>query len=144
MSRRQVTPESPLNQRIVAALQSRGPMHAYDLAPIVHATRKTLATRDYLPLLVRSGLIHIRSWARLRDLMLAGEIVATRGQPIAIYAAGPGKTPPKPRPYTDAENSRNQRQRNTGRAFRHRIKRHGLAAADPLLAALMGINNHAR
>ena len=136
MSARHVSLCSPLNRRILEALEQMGPMHSYALADWMGVGRKTITTRDYLPALHAAGLIHIVRWMRAPEL--TDEYGMTRGPAVRIYAIGSGPDARRPKPFSAAENAQRQRARNPERFVRQRIARHGLRVVDPLLAALMG------
>ncbi len=137
MSGRPVSLSSPLNLRILAALRKHGPMHSYALAELVECSRKSLTTKDYLPALHAAKLIHIKRWIRAPELMEKEGYGEGRGEPSRIYAIGEGEDAPRPRPHTNAENTKRQKRRNPERFTRQKIRRRGLASVDPILAALV-------
>ena len=125
---------SPTNQRIIAALKKFGPMCANDLAKEAHCSIRTLVRSGYLSQLLDKKEIHIARWVRGIDLD-----PPRSGPPVPIYAAGKKRSAPRPKRITDSERCKRFRDGPAGKAFaaRDRIRRRGLAKAEPVLAALL-------
>ncbi len=90
---------SPAAMRILAHLQFIGPATRWDLAKACHTDQRHAAE------LIRAmrrhpGMLHIGGWVR----------PASGNGPYApVYAIGPGKDKPKPRPLTGSEKSKRRR-----------------------------------
>jgi len=95
-----ISPDSPSNRRIVAALETRGPMDVDGIAEAACIARTTLVNgRYYLRTLLDAGRIHVARWIRASEL-------GRSGNPVAIYAAGPGKSAPRPKPSSAGATAR--------------------------------------
>lgn len=92
---------SPGMRRILIALDRDGDMGIDEIAEAVPLARNTLDGGRYLTALLSVGLIRVSRWER-QD---------RSGPPRAIYSISPGKSKPKPRPYTAAQKCRRWKRR---------------------------------
>lgn len=96
--------------------------------------RSAQAVGELMAKLHREGLVHIAKWKR-----------AERGPMIRLYLWGPGEDMKKPHSYTQNERCRRYRKTIRGQGVtqairaKNKIKTQGLAAVDPLMAAIMGL-----
>ena len=92
---------TPVQRRIMLALDTIGDMDAHDLAEAACCSFKTLTGGQYLKRMVEDGLIRVAKYQR-----------ATRSGPaVPIYSVTPGPNAKRPRPYTDAEKAKRWKQR---------------------------------
>lgn len=130
---RPISIDSVGNRRIVRALQARGPMTLDELSVAACLSRRTLDGNPYyIHALVAAGRIHIARWVRAHELERSGP-------PVPIYAAGAGKSAPRPEPMSNSERAERYRTTPKYRAYltRKTARLGGVAAVDPILAAMV-------
>lgn len=87
---------SPSGKRIAALLGSGYTGTVTEIAQRVHCS--TVTAGSALKDMTKDGAAHVRRWQRQR----AGPITA-------VYAAGRGKTPPRPQPYSQQQKAQRYR-----------------------------------
>jgi len=97
---RKVSTQSQGVLRVLAVLRvAREPMHGDTIADRAYISRRTFSN-SYYRVLLDAKLIHVAEWLR-----------NVRGPYIPLYAYGKGPSVPKPQPKTNAEVSRNWKER---------------------------------
>ena len=86
-------------EAILAILQTHGPQTYREVAKHLGLSSIIVKNARYMSLLVDAGRAHIKSWRRSHP-----------GPMQAMYAAGSGRSAPRPRPLSTAERSRRSRQ----------------------------------
>lgn len=89
-----------------------------------------------------AGQVHCCGWRREKR---------ASGEPVAVFVWGPGDDAPRPKPLTSSQKTARWRRSKSGREWGERyngarrvrrlFERAGVAAIDPLLAAVMGVRN---
>lgn len=107
------------------------PMTVRDISIELGRSQKSMDT--LFSKLHAAGRVHVAKWQR-----------GSSGPIAAMYLWGEGEDAPRPKPYTTAQKCRRYRQSGGAKSARKTrltnkaIKTGGLAAIDPLLAAVMG------
>lgn len=104
--------DSPASLRIVAVLEKHGPMTRREIAERAFVALKTLTSGSYMERLRDEGRVHIAEWKR-----------GKRGPYDSVWAAGPGKDAPRPKPLKRRKVVRGAAKYNKN-AFARRVKRY--------------------
>ena len=86
-------------EAILALLQRHGPLTYREVAQFLGLSATIVKNARYLTLLLDADKVHIKTWRRSRP-----------GPMQAVYAAGAGRSAPRPTPLSTAERSRRSRQ----------------------------------
>lgn len=127
---------SPINQRLLAAIEAHPDITAHELAEVACCSYRTLRKAAYLLALRQAGLIHVGRWTR--SGVTVGDGSRRSGPPVEHYRIGPGPDAPRPRPISKAARCKLWRKTPAGRAYYARMltRRFGIGAIDPVLAAM--------
>lgn len=88
---------SPACARVLEHLECKGESTARDLSATVHISYE-YAKDQVMPALLRAGRVRVSGWVR-----------QCSGNPLALYALGPGKSVPMPGPVDMATRLRRRR-----------------------------------
>lgn len=93
---------TPVQKRILLALDKHGDMEADEIAEIACCSYETLTAGCYMRNLVNAGLVRVAKYRRALQ----------SGPAVPVYSVTPGVNAKRPKPYTDAEKCRRWRKKS--------------------------------
>ncbi len=91
---------SPSLRRILMALDRHGDMQYDEIAERAHVAPATIRDGGYMLKLHIMQLVRVSRWVRSES----------GGPPSPVWSVSPGESKPKPKPYTDAQKYRANKQ----------------------------------